>query len=115
MATGGPLSSSQPPCPELRTTRQTRAKFFGSERKDAAPHYGLYGPYSVGTITVRLSCLRYADGRTMRLILSSVKVWPPIESTGGVCVMSTESTAPSTSLGTATAWPLASLPVIEIV
>jgi len=49
------------------------------------------------------------------LILSSVKLWPPIESTGGVWVRSTESTTPSTSVDTATACPLASLPLIEIV
>jgi hypothetical protein len=53
--------------------------------------------------------------RTTRLILSSVKVWPPIDSTGGVLVTSTESTTPCTSLEIATDWPLASLAVTDSV
>ena len=57
----------------------------------------------------------YVPDRTTRLILSSVKFWPPIDSIGGVLVRSTESTTPWTSLGIETVWPLASLPVTEIV
>ena len=55
------------------------------------------------------------QARTTRLILSSVKVWPPIDSTGGLLVTSTESTTPCTSLEIATDWPLASLAVTDSV
>ena len=83
----------------------------GRPRGAAAPRRG-----GARTLVTRMRWRRLsALGRTTRLTLSSVKVWPPIFSSGGVLVRSTESTTPSISLGIATVWPLASLPVIEMV
>src|SRR5262245_15387243 len=53
----------------------------------------------------------HAVGRTMRLILSSVQFWPLIDSCGGSCVRSTESTIACTSVEMATDCLLASTAV----